>query len=144
MNRTDVRWKQRFQNFRKAYSLLRGALEDREVDSFNDLEQEGVVQRFEYTFELAWKTTKDYLMESGSVLKEITPRNVIKEGFAAGILADGQVYMDMMLDRNLMSYCYDRQKFVEILKRIKKDYLPALEQLYDFFVEKDLEWTGSY
>ena len=52
----DIRWKQRFDNFDRAFTLLHSALQSRALDDFSDLEQEGIIQRFEYSFELAWKT----------------------------------------------------------------------------------------
>ena len=85
----DIRWQQRFDNFARALALLREALARGPV-VLNQLEKKGVVQRFEYTLELAWKTVKDYLEESGVVLTAITPRQVVKDAFAAKILADGQ------------------------------------------------------
>ena len=132
----DIRWKQRFQNFDRAFVLLRGALE--ETASFNQLEQEGLIQRFEYTFELAWKTMKDYLLENGTAFLEITPRSVIREAFSAGLIKDGQLFVNMMLDRNLMSHCYDFAKFSEVIDRTKTVYLPALSDLHEFFLEKML------
>ena len=102
----DIRWKQRFQNFDRAFVLLRSAVEENEISKMSDLEQEGTIQRFEYTYELAWKTLKDYLIDSGVTLSEITARNVIKEAFAAYIITDGQVFIDMMLSRNLLPHRY--------------------------------------
>ncbi len=64
----DFRWQQRFENFERGFILLRSALEERAPEAFNQLELEGLVQRFEYTFELAWKTLKDYLEQAGVVL----------------------------------------------------------------------------
>jgi hypothetical protein len=66
----DIRWKQRFQNFDRAFVLLRSALEEKPIAQFNRLEQEGLIQRFEYTYELAWKTAKDYLKEVLRALEE--------------------------------------------------------------------------
>ena len=62
----EVRWKQRFQNFSRAYNLLNSVLEENDIDDLSNLEQEGVIQRFEYTYELAWKTLKDYLEYNGA------------------------------------------------------------------------------
>jgi hypothetical protein len=81
-NSNNIRWKQRFENFERAFRLLQEAFEKAPAQ-MSDLEKEGVVQRFEYTFELAWKTLKDYLVYSGVVFDQITPRNVIKQAFAA-------------------------------------------------------------
>ncbi|HEY5585015.1 MAG TPA: nucleotidyltransferase substrate binding protein [Ruminiclostridium sp.] len=73
----DIRWKQRFQNFDRAFLLLRSVFEEKDRGEFSQLEQEGIILRFEYTYELAWKTMKDYLLDNGIViLNEITPRNV--------------------------------------------------------------------
>ena len=86
----DIRWKQRFRNFDRAYVLLRQAMEGGPA-ALNPLEKEGVIQRFEYCFELAWKTAKDYMEESGFVFAAVTTRQVLKEAVAARILPDGQV-----------------------------------------------------
>jgi nucleotidyltransferase substrate binding protein (TIGR01987 family) len=99
----DIRWKQRFQNFDRAFGLLRVTLKDG-PDSLNQLEKEGVIQRFEFSFELAWKTLKDYMEHGGFVFATITPRQVIKDAFAAKILKDGQVWIDMLDHRNLLSH----------------------------------------
>ena len=96
----DIRWKQRFDNFDRAFTLLRTALQSCALDDFSDLEQEGIIQRFEYSFELAWKTMKDYLENSGVALSPVTPRAVIKEAFAAKMIDDGDGWIAMMLDRN--------------------------------------------
>lgn len=102
----DIRWKQRFQNFSKAFQLLREPV-CRELDSFSDLEKGGIVQRFEITFELGWKTLKDYLVFSGVTVEQITPRAVIKQGFASKIISDGQTWIDMLDRRNLFAHIYD-------------------------------------
>lgn len=136
MENADIRWKQRFQNFNRAFILLRSAMEEKDLCNFSDLEREGLIQRFEYTYELAWKTTKDYLEYNGNILSEATARAVIKEAFAVGIIQNGQVFIDMMLSRNLLSHCYDYNKFLEILTKVKSEYLPALDELYMFFLER--------
>jgi nucleotidyltransferase substrate binding protein (TIGR01987 family) len=126
----DIRWQQRFENFESAFLLLRSALENRATGAFNDLELEGLVQRFEYTFELAWKTLKDYLEHAGVVLPQVTPSAVIKSAFAAKLIEDGQTWMDMLKHRNLMSHTYDSQKFGEAVAAIHARYLGALGQVY--------------
>lgn len=139
MSPEDIRWHQRFQNFSKAFALLREAIEENEIDNLSPLEQEGVIQRFEYTFELAWKTAKDYMTASGLQLVEVSPRAVIKEAFAAGVISDGQVFIDMMLSRNQLAHIYDNAKFRTILYDIKSRYLTALNQLHTFFTERESE-----
>ena len=81
-NTKDIRWKQRFQNFDRAFLLLRSALEERGLEQMSDLEKEGLIQRFEYSYELAWKTMKDYLEEHGININPVTPRNVILDCLA--------------------------------------------------------------
>jgi len=139
----DIRWKQRFQNFRRAFSLLRQVLEERDIHSFSDLEQEGIIQRFEYTFELGWKTFKDYLDYSGIVIGEATPRKIIKECAARNIFAaagiNPETYMNMMLERNALSHTYDAERFKQALVRIQGQYLKELELQYEFFMNKELE-----
>ena len=97
---SDTRWKQRFQNFDRALVLLREALE-RGPGVLSNLEKEGVIQRFEYTFELAWKTIKDFLEEGGLIISPLTPRQVLKDAYVAKVLADGQGWIDMLDHRNL-------------------------------------------
>lgn len=126
----DIRWRQRFDNYERAVNLLRSALADRAPDAFSELELEGLVQRFEYTFELAWKTLKDYLEESGVVLPQITPAAVIKAAFAAKLIEDGETWMAMLKHRNLMSHTYDSKEFLEAVAAIRVNYLGALQQVY--------------
>jgi nucleotidyltransferase substrate binding protein (TIGR01987 family) len=126
----EIRWQQRFQNFERGFTLLRSALEERGIKEFSDLELEGLIQRFEYTFELAWKTLKDYLEYSGVVLSPITPASVLKAAFAAKVIEDGQGWMDMLKHRNLMSHTYDFAKFQEAVAAIRDRYLSALDQVY--------------
>ena len=131
----DIRWKQRFQNFNRAINLLR-ELSEFNIDELKPIEQEGFIQRFEYTFELAWKTAKDYLTHSGVILAEDSPREVIKAAFAAGIIDDGQTFIDMMISRNLLSHTYDVERFTQILEKVKTIYLPVLDNFYDFLAAK--------
>ena len=134
----DIRWKRRFDNFDRAFVLLREVCE-RDVDSLSRLEKEGAIQRFEVAFELAWKTIKDYLEESGVVVQPVTPRNVIKEAFTARLLDDADVWIDMMLHRNLLSHTYDIQVFEAVLQAVAERYFPAFDRLHEFFLLKTLE-----
>ncbi len=125
----DLRWKQRFHNFDRAFRLL-GEPVERGVATLSDLEKEGMIQRFEYVFELAWKTLKDYLDYEGRTFSPVTPRSVIKEAFAAQILSDGQVWIDMLDQRNLLSHTYDAKTFDDAVQTISRRYFPAIEQLH--------------
>jgi len=137
MNST-IRWKQRFQNLNRAVVLLREPF-DGGVERLSVLEKEGVVQRFEFTLELAWKTLRDYMEFSGAIIEPATPRNVVKEAFAARILADGQVWIDMLDHRNLLSHTYDEKTFGDAIQALADRYLPAIERLHAWFLERVVE-----
>jgi nucleotidyltransferase substrate binding protein (TIGR01987 family) len=123
--RSDVRWKQRFENFERAFRLLKEAF-TQDLGTMSDLEKEGAIQRFEYTFELAWKTLRDYLIYSGVAFDQITPRSVIKQAFAAKIIQDGQVWIDMLEQRNLMSHTYDDESWPRRLVSMISVYPPGV------------------
>ena len=135
------RWQYRFRNFMRALSLLRDAIEqmdeaNRSGSGFSDLEKEGTIQRFEYTWELAWNVLKDYLQNEGITLSEITPKKVIRAAFQANVIADGEMWMQALDARNKMSHTYDFEKFEEVIVQIKEDYLPAFEGLHAYLLEK--------
>ena len=122
----DIRRKQRFQNFSRAFLLLREALEN-DLSSLNQLEKEGCIQRFEYTFELAWKVLKDKMECDGLVLDQISPKAIVRQAFAAKYLDNAEIWLKMIGDRNLMSHTYDFAKFEAILRTLQTDYLPILD-----------------
>ena len=133
----SIRWKQRLENFERAFSLFKETFE-KNPDEMSDLEKEGVIQRFEYTFELAWKTLKDYLVYSGVALDQFTPRSVIKHAFAAKIIKDGQTWINMLEQRNLMSHTYDSDIFEAVFNSISEHYLGAISQVITWLREKAL------
>ncbi|HKI88263.1 MAG TPA: nucleotidyltransferase substrate binding protein [Draconibacterium sp.] len=133
MNDKTVRWKQRFQNFKKAFLQFQEAV--LKVDSLSDLEKEGLVQRFEYTFELAWKTLKDFL-ESENVDAKF-PREVIKYGFQYEILQEGEIWMEMLEKRNLMAHTYNEGVFNHAVNQIVVHFYPEIKQLFHFFNEQN-------
>ncbi len=128
----DVRWKQRFQNFDRAFALLREAMENG-PSALNPLEKEGAIQRFEYCFELAWKTVKDYLEAGGLIFAVVTPRQILKDAFGAKVIGDGQVWIDMLAHRNLLSHTYEPVVFDEAVEAVHKRYLAAIAELHGFF-----------
>lgn len=136
--KSDVRWKQRFENFERAFGLLQEAFAQA-PEAMSDLEKEGAIQRFEYTFELAWKTLKDYLVYSGVVFDQVTPRSVIKQAFAAKIIQDGQTWIDMLDQRNLMSHTYDDESFRIALDSISRSYLTAMDQVFTWLKQRARE-----
>ncbi|MDX2187577.1 MAG: nucleotidyltransferase substrate binding protein [Opitutaceae bacterium] len=131
----EIRWKQRLQNFSRGVTLLSDAL-SQGTERLSALEQEGVVQRFEYTFELAWKTLKDFLEESGLTVIPLTPRQVLKDAFAAKLISDGQTWLDMLAERNLLAHTYDEQVFTKAVRTIHTRYLPAIIELRDWLAKQ--------
>ncbi|MBF0419120.1 MAG: nucleotidyltransferase substrate binding protein [Magnetococcales bacterium] len=134
----DIRWKQRFDNFDRAFVLLR-EVQDRGFDTLSQLEKEGAIQRFKFAFELAWKTLKDYMEDQGILIDPVTPRNVIKAAFAAKLLDDAQVWLEIMQHRNLLSHNYDFKTFDEALRRVDERYFAAFDRLHEFFLYQSVE-----
>ena len=131
MTREKPRWQYRFDNYRRAFSLLREAFELRRDRPLSDLEKEGVIQRFEYTWELAWKTIKDYLEKEGVVLEKITPKAVIVAAIEARVITDKEAWMRALDDRNRMNHVYSRIVFARIIIHIEQSYFSLFDRLYE-------------
>ena len=117
--------------FMNATQRLKEALQEKE----SDITIDGTLHRFEFTFELAWKTMKDYLEYSGVIEGIGSPREIIKTAFANGIIEDGENWIKMMLARNSLSHLYDEEKSREIYMEIKEIYLKLFENLNKKFSE---------
>jgi len=120
----DIRWKQRFENFKKATMQLTEFIEKEELNKF---EVQGLIQCFEYTFELAWKTMKDYLEQEGFDVK--SPRKTIQTAFKIQLITDGHTWIDALEKRNLMAHTYDEEKAMEAEELIRKKYYKIIEEL---------------
>lgn len=129
-NADEIRWHQRFDNFQKAFLLLKDALEEKPINEYSKLEQEGIIQRFEYTFELAWKTIKDKLFYEG--YDEKTPRAVIRRAFEVEFISedDTEIWLDSLDKRNMLSHTYDEDAAREALEAIRDHYYPVIKQVY--------------
>ena len=125
------RWQYRFDNYKRAFCLLREAIAWYRERELSDLEKEGVIQRFEYTWELAWKTLKDYLENEGIVLDKITPKAVIVASVEANIIQQHETWMKALDDRNKMSHIYSTIVFNQVIKHIAESYLSLFDQLYE-------------
>lgn len=132
MENSDIRWKQRFQNFEKAIGHLADALE---IENPDLLQKAGIIQFFEMSYELAWNTLKDYLEEQGFTDVK-SPRNALKKGFEVGLIEDGHLWMELLLDRNLTAHTYDEEKATEVEELIHEKYFPLLSQLYEILKTK--------
>lgn len=121
----DIRWKQRFQNFEKAFLFLKLATEYKTLDP---LQAAGLIQSFEFTFELGWKTLKDYLEEMGLPVR--FPREVIKTAFQNNLIIDGELWLEMLEKRNELTHTYDEAHKEQAVKIIRESYFPAIQQVY--------------
>jgi len=125
----DIRWKQRFQNFEKAYFHLKEAIDQKQL---NELERNGLVQRFEFTVELCWNLLKDYLEYEGLQFKP-TPKETIRQAFNSEIIEDAQVLIDGLDIRNELSHDYSGEKFERSEAEIRDRVFPAIEKVYYLF-----------
>lgn len=121
----DIRWLQRFSNFNKALSQLE---KFKNKESLNELEEQGLIKAFEYTFELAWKTLQDLLREKG--YEDITgPKPVIDQCFLDGYIIDGEGWVKMQKSRNLTSHTYNEETADEIASAVLSLYYPLFKDL---------------
>ena len=131
------RWQYRFANFKRAYFLLQEALELLHEGKLDQLAQEGLIQRFEYCTELAWKTIKDYLESQNIIFTQLTPRAVIKEGVATQFIERGEDWINLLDARNKMSHTYDFEEFEAVIEEIKDRYILCFSDLYEKLAEAD-------
>jgi nucleotidyltransferase substrate binding protein (TIGR01987 family) len=117
----DIRWKQRFQNYQKALVVLKNAVELAAVRELTNLEKQGMIQSFEFTFEMAWNVMKDYL-ESQGITGIIGSKGAVRHAFNNNLIEDGQIWLDMIKDRNLASHTYDEEIANDLAAAITDNY----------------------
>lgn len=111
----DIRWKQRFSNYKKALAQLTKFIDE---DELNELEKQGLIKAFEYTHELAWNLLKDYLQDQG--IQNITgSKDSVREAFKVGLIEDGESWMDMIKDRNQTVHTYNESTAEAIATNIQ-------------------------
>ena len=113
-----------------AFSKLKNAfdkLKDGIAAAEDELEKDGVIQRFEFTFELIWKTLKIFLRNSGIEAK--TPKESLQEAFKIGWIKEEKDFLDMLEDRNKTTHIYNKETAEEIFERIKNNYIQAMEEV---------------
>lgn len=121
----DIRWVQRFRNFNKAFTQLKKFIDKKNL---NELEEQGLIKSFEYTYELAWNTLKDYFEYQGNNHLNGS-RDAINEAFKNGIITDGENWMNMFKDRNLTSHTYNESTAKEIVSNIFVNYFKLFTNL---------------
>ena len=124
------RFNERKIEFFNAFERLQEALKEEPDDIIID----GVLHRFEFTFELSWKTLKDYLEYMGMTEKTGSPREIIRLAHKQGIIANGNEWIEMMLSRNLLSHMYDENASREVYEKIKNEYINLFKDLREKFL----------
>jgi nucleotidyltransferase substrate binding protein (TIGR01987 family) len=151
----DIRWEQRFSNFGKALHKLSQAVEyiknnlledDHEGEGLDyildEIIREGLIQRFEYTHELAWNVMKDYAVFQGNTSIGGS-RDASREAFQLKIISNGQVWMDMIGSRNKTSHTYNEDVANEIFVKIMKEYYPAFLEFQQIMESKKSDEQGK-
>lgn len=148
----DIRWIQRFRNFQKALKKLSQAvdyIQDDITDEFFDenvvldeIIKEGLIQRFEYTHELAWNVMKDYSIYQGITFVGGS-RDATREAFQLQLISDGKIWMDMIGSRNKTSHTYNESTANEIYKKILSEYYPAFLAFESIMKTKEAKEDGG-
>lgn len=129
MTTQDVRWIQRFNHFSKAFAQLKEAVELSEQRKLSKLEEQGLIQAFEYTHEMAWNTLKDFL-EERVVKKLYGSKDTTREAFKTGLIENGEVWMKMIESRNLTSHTYNEETATAIVSAIIHSYFAEFSDFH--------------
>jgi len=121
----DIRWQQRFISYNKAFGQLKRFVE---TEDLNEMESQGLIKAFEYTYELAWKTLQD-LLEYKGYQNIAGPRPVIEQSYQDGYITDGNLWMAMHQSRNLTSHTYEEATAKEIVEKIRGVYIDLFKDL---------------
>lgn len=128
MTGMDIRWRQRFDNFQRALRQLSAAVALYQTRPLSELEGQGLIQGFEFTHELAWNVLKDFLEYEG-ISGLVGSRSTVREAFKRGLIADGEVWLDMIDKRNLSSHTYNEAVAQAVVKAVVERYHPAFVEL---------------
>lgn len=128
----DIRWKQRLENFKKAFFQLEKGVKKYKETSLNELEKQGLIQSFEYNYELAWNLLRDYFVYQG-VVDIKGSRDAIRLGFQYGIIENGEIWIEMIGARNQTSHTYNEKLVEEIIKKIIEEYYIEFQKLIQKF-----------
>jgi nucleotidyltransferase substrate binding protein (TIGR01987 family) len=139
MSSPEIRWIQRFDNFKRAFTRLSEASELAEQRDLSELERQGLIQAFECTHELAWNTLKDFLTARGSSEKLYGLRDATRAAFAAELIEDGAAWMDMIKSRNESSHTYNDDVATKIMEAVQTLYMSAFGAFQIRFLELEKE-----
>jgi nucleotidyltransferase substrate binding protein (TIGR01987 family) len=131
---TDRRWQQRFENLQRALKQLQAAITAHDARPDDELIVIALIKTYEFSFELSWKTLKDLLAWNGLDVR--LPREVLKQSFATGLIENGQTWIDMLEQRNLMAHTYDQARAQQAAALICERYWPELQGLHNSLQER--------
>lgn len=120
---------QRIENYKHAFAQLEDAVKRYLASPQDTLYRDGLIQRFEFTVELAWKSLREYLEDQGVILAVSSPRAVLKEAYAVGVIDDADAWNAILTVRNLTSHVYDEATAAEIARQICEDFISSLRDL---------------
>ncbi|PTN07967.1 nucleotidyltransferase substrate binding protein [Mangrovibacterium marinum] len=130
MDSKDIRWKQRFENYKKALATLTKGVQQYHDSGLSELEKQGLIQGFEFTHELSWKVMQDFLKEKGEI-NIYGSKDATRLAFNRGLLTNGEAWMNMIADRNLSSHTYQEEISEQILHRIVSVYSDLFSSFED-------------
>lgn len=130
MKEKDDRWRQRFRNYEKAYQQLEKVISVFQKDPDNFVLQTGLILIYEFTFELAWKTLKDFLESEGFTVD--SPQSALRQAYASGYIHDGDLWIKALNDRNLMAHTCEEHIVAEVLEAVQEKYFFLLKDLYEW------------
>ena len=128
----DILWLQRFQNYQKAFTQLTQAVDLSRQRALSKLEQQGLIQGFEYTHELAWNTLKDFLEARGAAAI-FGSRDTTRAAFTAGLIDQGEVWMQMIQSRNQSTHTYNEEMMTQIVTAVIQTYMAEFTKLQSKF-----------
>lgn len=129
MDNLDIRWKQRLHNYERALAQFNEAIALFRERSLSNLEHQGLIQAFEFTHELAWKTLQDYFRYQG-IADTFGSRDVFRKALEAGLIHDGEKWFESIQSRNLTSHVYDQEVVNDLIQVIVGDYDRLLNHLF--------------
>jgi nucleotidyltransferase substrate binding protein (TIGR01987 family) len=134
----DSRWRQRFDNFQRALQVLERGVDLARQRSLSELEQQGLIQGFEFTHELAWNLLKDYLQHQG-IEGIIGSRDATRLAFQNDLISDGEGWMAMIKARNQSSHTYNLEQAQVIAREVIDRFSPLFAALRQRFVALSIE-----
>lgn len=125
----------KYENFGNAVNRLNEANVAYKKNSDNDIYQDALIKRFEFTFELAWKTLREFMLDQGYSLEILSPKGVISFAWREGIISNEELWLDMLLSRNMSAHDYGRELSADIADKISNRYCKELTALKKYIAD---------